>query len=435
MSRYLKPLFLPVLSILIFGLCGGCNKSIITAPSNVPPATSSSTTSCTPPQANNQLGSSLYNVYDGQSGNVLFSPYSIITCLAMAQEGAVGPTQAQMQKVLNLNPNAQARWTGFQQLISQINSPTQNYTLATADNLWPQQGFALQPAFLNTLQTYYDAGVTDVDYVGNAAGAVQTIDGAVSQETDGYIPQLLTPSDVNSKTRFVLTNAIYFNADWQSGFDPSSTTQQNFILSSGISESVSMMNQTVTGIVGSYNGAASVMALPYKGNGASMYLFLPPPGGLANLESQLTGANVNSWLAANATTTSNSSAKIFTSIALSLPKFTFSTQYDLTKTLSSLGMPLAFQLPGPNGSGANFSGIDGNLDLYISKVVHQAYISVDEKGTTAAAATGVIGGAEVTIASTVIPFVCDHPFVFMIVDNASNTVLFMGRVADPLSNI
>lgn len=434
----------------IFGLCwvilgvaaliGGCARPYLTAPLSTAaapnsPTAGSSAVTYTPAQSCAMMGSDFYNYYKGTSGNILFSPFSIITCVAMAQEGAVGPTQTQMQHVLYLNPNAQARWTGFQQLLGEINSPSKPYTLATADDMWPQQGFPLEPAFTNTLQTYYDSGVTALDYINNSTGAVQTIDGAVSQQTDGYIPQLLTAADVPPTTRLVLTNAIYFQADWQNQFVAMSTIPRSFTLESGSSESVSMMNETLSANIGTYNGAASVIALPYKNNGASMYIFLPPAGGMSNLESLMTGPNITSWLAANSAAMTATMGSSLSNVALSLPKFSYSTDYHLKSTLSSLGMPLAFAPPGLNG--ANFSGIDGGLDLTISDVIHQAFIKVDESGTTAAAATAVIivtGNAYDPNPINYVPFTVDHPFIFMIVDNSSDTVLFIGRVDDPLSN-
>jgi serpin B len=380
----------------------------------------------TPAQATNLLSSNLYNWYSSQSGNVFFSPFSIITAMAMAQEGANGQTQSQMQTVLNLNPNATVRLQGFQQLIAEINSPSKPYTISTADNLWPQQGFPILPSYINVLQTYYAAGVTSVDFIGNPGGAVQTIDGAVSQETAGYIPNLLTPSDVNSNTRLVLTNAIYFQADWLSQFQTINTISQTFTLPSGNTESVSMMQQTLFLSLGSFNGAASVVSIPYKGNEAAMYIFLPPPGGMSTLEAAMSGPAINNWLAANSAATTGTNM-INTNVALSLPRFEFSTHYDLTTTLDQMGMPLAF-----TPSAADFSGIDGNKDLYISKVVHQAYIDVTESGTTAAAATGGVMGTT-AVPPPPVPFTADHPFIFMIVENNTNTILFMGRVNDPLA--
>ncbi|HEY5038812.1 MAG TPA: serpin family protein, partial [bacterium] len=386
MKKFIGFSFGLALGAMALSLGGGCNRTVTLVAPLAPSNNNSSAAVYTPPQATNMLGSGLYNFYQGQSGNILFSPFSIITCVAMAQEGAVGPTQTQMQTVMYLNPNTPVRLAGIQKMLSEINSPSKPYTLATADTMWPQQGYPILPAYINTLQTYYSAGVTDLDYVGNAAGAVQTIDAAVSQQTDGYIPNLLTVSEVPPTTKLVLTNAIYFQADWSSQFVTTGTNQQTFNLTSTTSETVSMMHQTLPAVIGSYNDAASVLALPYVNNGASMYIFLPPLGGMANLEGLLTGPNINAWLSANAAAMAVSGLSV-PSVLLSLPKFTFSTSYNLSGTLSAMGMPLAFSRPGPNG--ANFSGIDGNLDLTISKVIHQAFINVSEKGTTAAAATAV----------------------------------------------
>ncbi len=417
-------------------LYGGCSRNLPTAgltPVSGPPIAAMATT-CTASQANNCLSSNLYNFYQSQSGNIFFSPFSIITAMAMAQEGAKGNTAVQMRNVLNLNSNTAARLQDFQQLIGEINSPNKHYTLDTADNLWIQQNFPVLASYINTCQTYYDAGVTDVDFRGNPSGALQTINGAVSQETAGYIPNLLSQSNITPETKLVLTNAIYFKGSWQYQFPVTNTVQQTFNLASGSTEPVSMMNLTFNAAVGSYNGAASVLAVPYTNSEASMYIFLPPLGGMAALESALSGNNINSWLASNSP---NMVAPAFPyQVALSLPKFSFRTSYDLTNTLSQMGMPLAFTLPIP-GPGADFSGIDAKTDLYISDVVHKAYVDVNETGTTAAAATGVVITCQMCTAVSVqmiTPFIVDHPFIFMLVENTTNTVLFMGRVNDPLSN-
>lgn len=420
-----------------FFVLGGCSHQF-----SVPigPATSGSGAgpaagNLSATQADNRLAANLYNFYQNQSGNIFFSPFSIITAMAMAQEGANGPTATQMQTVLGLSSDAAVRQQGFQQLIGKINAPGKSYTLDTADNLWVQQGFNLLSPYINVCQNDYYAGVTNVDFIGNPGGAANTINAAVSQETEGLIPSLLSPSSLSPNTRLVLTNAIYFKADWQNQFDTSLTYAQPFYATSSSTESVSMMHQTISAVVGNYNGAASVLAVPYKSGEASMYLFLPPQGGMAALEGSLSGSNLNAWLAANASSLAaggSGSAQV----ALALPKFTFSTSYDLTSTFQSLGMPLAFTQPGANGTGADFSGIDGAKDLFISDVIHKAYIHLTETGTTAAGATAVIilSGNSYSFAPTPIPFTVDHPFIFMIVENTTNTVLFMGRVDDPLSN-
>ncbi len=342
--------------------------------------------------------------------------------MAMAQEGANGNTACQMQTALNLNSNAAARQQAFQSLISAINSPGKSYTLYTANNLWPQVGFPILSSYVNVLQTDYFAGVTDVNFASNPTGTMNTINGAVSQETQGYIPTLFT-SPLSTTTKLVLTNAIYFQGSWQNQFPVSFTAPATFTLESGATESVSMMNESINANIGNFNGTASVIAIPYTNSQASMYVFLPPAGGMAALESAMTGANINAWLTANSAAMTAAS---YQQVNLSLPKFTFSTNYNMTSTLSSLGMPLAF-----TQGEADFSGIDGSNDLFISEVVHQAYVDVSETGTVAAAATGVGLGVEIVMVPTY--FTVNQPFIFMIVDNTSNVVLFMGRVDDPLS--
>ena len=446
MTRKIGLWSIPASLILSLGIFGGCSHNMLVTPTTnalTPSPTATSSTplptptataiipnavTYTPPQADNILSCNLYGAYDSQAGtNVFFSPFSIIADMAMAQEGAVGNTATQIQNVLNLNSNAAIRQQGWQQLINQINSFSANYTLNTADNLWVQQGFNILPSYINTVETYYGAGVTNVDFVGNATGALNTINGAVSQETGGYIPNLLSPSFITSHTRLVLTNAIYFQSDWQNQFVTIGTYQQIFNLTSTTTETVSMMHITFSAVLGNFNGAASVLAIPYKGNQASMYVFLPTAG-ITSLESVMTGSNLNSWIAANATNLTTAPTGFNPPlVALSLPKFTFSTSYDLTATLSQMGMPLAFS---PQ---ANFSGIDGATDLSISKVIHKAYVSVTETGTTATGATGIVITTTGIIVPIVIPtpFVVNQPFIFAIVDNTSNTVLFMGRVSAP----
>ncbi len=427
------------LGALTLSLVCGCSNHLTTAtvtnPSIAPVNIAPNATLYTAEEATNQTGASLYGSCESltSSGNIFFSPFSITTCLAMAQEGAVGNTQIQMQNFLGLNPTTSTRLSSMQTLINQINAPGKSYTLDTANNMWLQVGFPFLPAYLNTVQTYYDAGVTNVDFVNQPAQALQTINGAVSQETDGYIPTLF--SGLPPKTKLVLTNAIYFKGDWQFQFPVSNTAPQTFNLTTTTSEPVSMMHMTFNANLGTFNGAATVLSIPYSNYQASMYVFLPPLGSMAALESQMTGANINTWLTANASTMNSTTA--YGQVMLTLPRFSFKTNYDLTSALTA-DMPLAFTIPGPTTLiGADFWNIDGTNNLYITEVVHQAYVDVSETGTTAAAATGVALGCPncMVVSMPIInSFTADHPFIFMIVDNASNTVLFMGRVNDPLSS-
>lgn len=405
-----------------------------------------------PAQSANHLGSNIYSMLKSRPGNLFFSPFSVLSAGALAQEGASGATAEEMRKVLSLNPDAAARRKDFEKWIGAINRPGKSFFLSTANNLWVQNGFVILPAYLQAAQASYGAGVTNLDFMGDPNGSAQTINDAVSKETAGFIAKLVSPASFTEFTRLILTNAIYFKGDWDSPFKKESTDQEDFHLTASKTEPVSMMNQKITAPMGDFKGAAQVLALPYTGGEVSMYIFLPPLGKMAGLEKALTGDNLNSFLGPQPTAGKEKSSTGFDTtssgppptggtglssqkVMLSLPKFTFSTQYDLTQTLNQMGMPLAFTQPvSGTGAGADFSGMDGKKDLYISGVVHQAYVAVDEMGTTAAAATAIEFGMEGAMQEPPVPyFTVDHPFIFMIVENTTNTILFMGRVNDPLS--
>jgi serpin B len=181
----------------------------------------------TPAQAANILSGNIFNDYLSTSSNIFFSPFSVLTAMSMAQEGANGNTACQIQTALNINSAASVRQSAFQQLISEINSSSKHYTLATANNLWPQVGFPVLSSYISVLQNDYFAGVTTVDYINNPTGALNTINSTVSQETDGYIPKLLSASNINPGTRVILTNAIYFKGTWQYQFPVSNTAPRH----------------------------------------------------------------------------------------------------------------------------------------------------------------------------------------------------------------
>jgi len=405
-----------------------------------------------PSQAANNLGTRLYAMHEADSGNIFLSPFSVLSAVGLAQEGAAGPTADQMRKALRLNSNSKTRLEDFKNWIGVINSPTKSFELHTSNNLWVQKNVSLSPTYLKTAQTNFGGGVTNLDFTNDPNGSAQTINDKVSKETAGFIPQLVSPASISDATRLILTNAIYFKSDWDNPFKKESTDKEDFHLANEKTEPVSMMNQDLTAPMGDFEGSAQVLALPYRGGEVSMYIFLPPLGKMAKLEKALTGDNLNSFLEPHPVAAKKNDSENFDTgssappttdvtglpsqeVMLTLPKFTFRTSYDLTASLNQMGMPLAFTKPASEtGSGADFSGIDGKKDLFITGVFHQAYVAVDETGTTAAAATAIEFGVEgAEEKPTPPPFLVDHPFIFMIVENTTHTVLFMGRVNDPLA--
>ncbi len=383
-----------------------------------------------PGDGNNDFTFDLYHQINSSNSNVFFSPFSIYTALSMTYEGAKNETAYEMAKVLYLQQDNATRWQNFTNLIREINNPNKNYTLSTANNLWLEQNFQFYQSFLNAVETYYSASATAMDFLNNPTGCMQTINNAVANETNNKITNLLPAGSITPETELVLTNAIYFYATWQNQFDPNNTMPYLFTTSSGSTETVQMMKQTLSANVENYYGVAQVMELPYVNKEVSMFIFLPPAGAMDSLDANMTGAKMNAWLAARPATVTSTAQ-----VVLSVPKFTVNTTYNaMADTLSAMGMPTPF-----SQSAADFSGmspaVGPNFNLYISKVIHKAYVSVAEKGTEAAAATAVIvvGITCVSYQPVVqyVYFTVDHPFIFMIRENTSNTILFIGKVNDP----
>ncbi|TET33063.1 MAG: serpin family protein [Planctomycetota bacterium] len=369
--------------------------------------------------ANNEFACDLYGQLKATGGNLFFSPASISTALSMTYAGAVGDTATEMRNTLRFTLPDEELHINTAKLVEILVTDRSKTQLAIANALWGQQGYSFVQAFLDLLAEHYEAPLNEVDFISAAEAARQTINTWVEDQTNGKIVDLLPPGSIDALTRLVLTNAIYFKSDWKEKFDPADTTQDTFNTSSTTSVTADMMHMDLLEDQKKVNffsdGAVSVLELPYVKDVFSMFIFLPSDAdGLPALESSLTYANITSWI------DSMSKCKL---AEIALPKFEFTSEFNLNSVLSALGMPTAF-----DEGLADFSGINGGIEqLYISDVVHKAWVKVNEEGTEAAAATGVI------IGTTSMPpsFIVDHPFVFIIRHNASGTILFMGRVEDP----
>ena len=378
-------------------------------------------------QSINAFALDLYSLLQSQaggSGNTVFSPMSISAALAMAYAGANGQTATQMASVLHFAGDSDTVAQEFGTLLSDLNSAGQggNYTLSVADALWGQQGMQILTPFLQTMQADFSGDLKQVDFKDNPAGAVQTINSWVSQQTAGLIQNLLSPSDVTQLTRLVLTNAVYFSGTWATAFNVDATQNAPFTLDSGDQVQVPIMHSTSDyGYMDS--DGFQVLDLPYSGGRLSMDVILPNQGySAAGLNVSQLPANLTSWFGGLQNQ----------QVIVSLPKFDISAQFELGDQLQSLGMDDAFS------NRADFSGITDPAALQITGVVHQATISVGEKGTVAAAATGVVAGPTITIAVNSFPpppivFDADHPFLFLIRDDQSGAVLFMGQEMNPTS--
>jgi len=362
---------------------------------------------------NDAFAVDLYRTLRGSSGNMVFSPESISIALAMTYAGAAGDTAAQMASTLHFTLPPERLHLAFDALDLALEAPTSTagaFQLSLANALWAQQGWTLQPSFLDLLSQDYGAGVRLVDFEGATETARQTINQWVSDQTAGQIPELLMDGILTPGSRLVLTNAIYFKADWLMPFN-SPSNAGTFNTPDGPISVPMMAGQAVFPV---WTGPGySAAALPYVGGTASMLLIVPDAGTFDTFEASLT---------ADALAAISAGRSAATGRGLLMPRFKFQQHFSVKQALQALGMTDAFE---PQ---ADFSGIDGKRDLLIADVVHQATIAADEKGTEAAAATAVIIRAGSAMQA---PLVVDRPFIFLIRDDVSGATLFMGRVLDP----
>ena len=377
---------------------------------DVPPADVAAVVS-----GNNQFAFDLYAKLAGQEqGNLFFSPYSVSTALAMTYAGARGNTEAQMASALHFTLPQDDLHAAFGDVIGNLNGGGGDYQLNTANRLWGQQGFGFLPGYLDVTRVNYGAELAQVDFVGATEPTRQTINDWVADQTQHRITNLFPAGTITAGARLVLTNAIYFKSDWKYQFDPQLTQYAPFWTSPAERVDVSMMHQ-VKELKHAAGPTFQILELPYTGDDLSMIAVLPNDrNGLAALEASLTAETLSQAADQMATR----------KVSVSMPKFGMTQKFKLPSVLSSLGMSDAF-----DPTVADFSGINGEQNLYIASVVHKAFINLDEEGTEAAAATG--GGMGVTNVGDPIPeFNADHPFVFFIRDNSTGSILFMGRVAD-----
>jgi serpin B len=375
-------------------------------------------------QGNSEFAFDLYARVRTGDGNVCFSPYSVSNALAMTYAGARGQTATQMSRVLHFPFGGDRLHSAFATVISDLNGPSsgRKTELAVANALWPQTGFPIDPVFRAIVQKQYGGGLQPLDFATRPEKARATINGWVEQQTRDRIKDLIPEGAIGPVTRLVLTNAIYFKGDWMHAFREADTRKEAFKLSGGrdIGDVPLMHQRHVLRFLD--GGDFRTLELPYRDNELSMIVLLPNlVDGLGALEQTLTPARVANWLA----------RMTDYDVDITLPRFKVAAQFQLQEALSSLGMPLAFS------SRADFSAIASTAPpLQLSAVIHKAFVEVNEKGTEAAAATA----ATMHLTSLQLPrepkavFRADHPFLFVVRDNATGSLLFVGRVVNPLAS-
>lgn len=368
-----------------------------------------------PSDANNMFAFAfLSKVSQQDKGNIFFSPYSISNAFSMVYEGARSTTASEIQSVFHFIQDDTSRKNYVSQINSELNSPSQQYKLSVANALWIQNDYPVLPSYTDTLKQYYTANATNLDLKNDSENSRKIINTWVENKTNQKIVNLLPEGSINKDTRVVLTNAIYFKGNWTNQFEALDTSNQNFTTSQDNIVKVPMMTKT-SSFPYFEDSNMQALKMPYQGEHLSMIILLPKNNDLNELVNSLSVEKLHQL---------NNNMTI-QSVSAYIPKFTLDTKYTLNDYLSSMGMPSAF-----SPVDADFTGITGNKDLSISTAVHQAFVKVDEKGTEAAAATGAVTQATSLMLAKEV-FRADHPFAFMIYDDQTGLILFLGQVANP----
>jgi len=369
---------------------------------------------------NNDFAFALYQAIRGPDGNLFYSPYSISAALAMTYAGARENTARQMAETLHYDtvspPELHAAFNALDLDLTQADSTgdgAENFKLVVANSLWGQVDYPFRAEFLALLAENYGAGVRQVDFIDQQKReqARTAINDWVAEATADKIKDLIGRNHLSEDTRLVLANAIYFKADWEHPF-LSGTKEAEFRLLNGQSVTVPLMSQRADRLYAE-GEQYQLLEIPYKGGRMAMMVLLPAEGQFEAIEGQLD----NQFLAQALDRLTMADTRLY------LPKFQYQAELELAETLATLGMPDAFA-----AGQADFSGMDGRKDLFIAHAVHKSFIAVDEMGTEAAAATGVVAEVE----SMPIMVRVDRPFLFFIRDLESGSVLFVGRVVNPV---
>ena len=370
---------------------------------------------------NSEFAFDLYQALGDSGGNLFYSPYSISQALAMTYAGARGDTEKQMADTLNFLLSHDSLHPAFNSLDIDLSSrgegakgkDEEGFRLNIVNAIWGQEDFKFLSEYLDILAENYGAGLRILDFIKAPDQSRITINEWVSDQTEGRIEDLIPQGAIDALTRLVLTNAIYFNAAWKYPFNEEATSDGLFYLLDGGTITIPMMRLTES--LGYTSGDGyQVVELPYDGNELSMVILLPDSGEFKDFEESLNYRKVDGII---------SDVK-GSQVSLQMPKFEFESEFSLKSALAAMGMPVAFS------ANADFSGMTGSKDLSIDEVIHKAFVSVDEAGTEAAAATAVImkltAAPEEPIEVTV-----NRPFIFLIRDIETGAILFIGRVLNP----
>lgn len=365
--------------------------------------------------ANNGFALDFYRQVSDHGGNIFFSPTSIYTAFSMVYEAAGNDTAAQMQEAFGFEPDENLRHNHTAALASSLNRPDPNATLTLANSLWLADWFEPYDSYLNVIGDVYAADLASVNFTDPET--VGAINAWAAEKTQDKIPRVIGPSDVHKQTSSVLMNAIYFKGSWKYQFDPEYTSEMDFWTGS---ENVTAHYMTTQDdFEYAVHDGAQLLRLPYEGDRLSMLVVLPlEKDGLDYMLGNVTAGQVDIW----------AGEMYQRDVIVYMPKFEVRTHYELVPPLRYMGVTDLF---GPLTS--DLSGmveLEPPQTLWVDKALHDAYVKVNEEGTEAAAVT-IITTVNESIPPPPEVFMADHPFLFLIQDDESGTILFVGRVSDP----
>ena len=405
-----KLTFAALVAALSLCVASGCTQKPDAAPTDVPVDIAEVQSQVA---GNSDFAVALYGQVRDKPGNVVFSPYSISAALAMTYDGARGETARQMADVLRFPADRKLLPPAFRDLNRKLAKHTDGFEMTLANALWGQKNFAFHAEFLDATREFYGAEMRQVDFIDGRDAALKTINDWVNRETRTKIPTILQPTDLSEDTRLVLTNAIYLKGQWAAAFDKQKTRDGDFHRTAKDTVRVPMMHRPESKFPYASVDGVEIVELPYRGNGAGMVVILPGPSNSPEeLERTMTAGKLADWIGRLRPT----------EIDVSLPRFKVEKELRLNETLKKMGMTDAV-------AGADFSGMTSAARLFISAVIHKAVVEVDEEGTVAAAATAVVMRKDSK--SGRVHFDANRPFLFLIRDRATESILFLGRVTDP----
>lgn len=365
-------------------------------------------------ESNNRFTFDLYFKLKDKEENILFSPFSINSAFLIVYEGSRENTKRQIEQVFGF-PEEKIRRPNFAKIFNEINRENKKYTLYTANALWVQRGYKILKDYEEIVKKYYISKIENLDFIGETEKSREIINSWVSEKTKGKIKDLIPQGGLTPLTRAVITNAIYFKGNWLKKFDEKNTKEEDFFISEEKKVKVPMMKMVKETFNYFEDDKLQVIELPYDGEEVSMFIFLPKVFDINSINEYL---NYEKFKEIKESMRREE-------VDLYIPKFKIETRYSLNSILYEMGIKDAF-----SEIDADFSGISGRKELFISNVYHKAFIEVNEEGTEATAATGIV--VEITAIRFRKIFKADHPFVFLIYDKKLENILFFGRIVNPI---